>query len=404
MNFQKSVAGILVFLLVSHPFFGQQRKLTQENLDSDLRYYYKISKEKNFSANDKLYLLNKLFEKYKVTDLDISVIVKEIEKVTKEQKKISSEKVSLTTTITKPQSQVVPSGSQITSARSVSKEGQQDLQYTITVGDVIYVNVSPSEELSKEVVVGVDGMVNFPLIGAMKASGFTLKEFASNLEKALSLYISNPKITLTVRQFSKQQVFVMGEVRSPGSYQYRQNMKVLDLITLAGGFTSFAGTKRVKIYRGEKEKKEVILVDMDEIMKSGDTSKDYVLVSGDIVEVPRQPKTISVVGAVNNPGNFEWYEGISLLEAVSLARGHTDTASLSSVKIFRGEDKKQTMLVVNLGKVLNGDLKDNMVLEPGDIIVVPRKPLVAGQWFVNTILPWLTLITMTFVIIGYTNR
>jgi len=265
------------------------------------------------------------------------------------------------------------------------------------------VNVTPSEELSREIVVSADGMITFPLIGAVKANGLTVKELATVLTKALSVYITNPKVTITMKSFSKKQIFIMGEIKQSGGYQYKEGMKLLDLVTTAGGFTNFAGTKNIKIYRGEKDKRQVITVNLEEIMKTGDTTKDFILHPGDIVEVPRQPKTVSVIGAVNNPGNFDWYEGINLLEAISLAKGQTDFASLGAVKIFRGTTQQQKMLVVNMNNVLKGDLKNNLVLEPGDIVVIPRKPLVANQWFVNTILPWLSLIAMTFVIINYTK-
>jgi polysaccharide export outer membrane protein len=388
MNFitLKKILVILLIFQLSDITFATSKKLTQQDLESDIRYYRKISVEKNFTKNDKLYLLNKLFEKYKNSDLDISVIVKEIDSVSKEPKPVVSKPVI---------GEKKPSVSQ--------QQLQEEQTYVISSGDVIYVHILPSEELSREVVVNADGMITFPLIGTVKAQGLTVKELTTVLEKALSIYISSPKVSITMKSFSKKQIFIMGEIKQSGGYQHKEGMKLLDLITTAGGLTPFAGTKNIKVYRGEKDKKQVFTVNLEEIMKTGDTSKDFILQPGDIVEIPRQPKTVSVIGAVNNPGNFDWYEGITLLEAISLAKGQTDFASLGKIKIFRGNIQQQKVLVVNLDKILKGDLKNNLVLEPGDIVVVPRKPLVGGQWFVNTVLPWMSLIAMTFVIISYTR-
>ncbi|MFQ3675265.1 MAG: polysaccharide biosynthesis/export family protein [Endomicrobiia bacterium] len=384
MKLKQILIVILIIQLSNISVFPTQ-PLTQKDLEADMRYYNKISVEKNFTKNDKLYLLNKLFDKYRNTDLDISAIVKEIDKINKESKKVLPVEKKTVVVEKKP---------------IVSQEEQN---YVITSGDIIYIYVTPSEELSRESIVNADGMITFPLIGAVKASGLTVKELSTVLEKALSVYITDPKVTITMKSFSKKQIFIMGEIRQSGGYQYKEGMKLLDLITTAGGFTNFAGTKNIKIYRGEKDKRQTITVNLEEIMKTGDTTKDFVLRPGDIVEVPRQPKTVSVIGAVNSPGNFDWYEGINLLEAISLAKGQTDFASLGAIKIFRGTTQQQKMLVVNLNNILKGDLKNNLVLEPGDIIVIPRKPLVASQWFVNTVLPWLSLIAMTFVIINYTK-
>jgi polysaccharide export outer membrane protein len=387
MKLKNLLIIFLIFQLSNISIFATSN-LTQKDLEADIRYYNKISVEKNFTKNDKLYLLNKLFDKYRNTDLDISVIVKEIDKINKETNKqsVTTQKLTLP-----EKKSVIPVAS------------SEEQSYVITSGDVIYIHIIPSEELSREVIVSADGMITFPLIGAIKAAGLTVKGLKTVLEKALSIYITDPKVTLTMKSFSKKQIFIMGEVKQSGGYQYREGMKLLDLITLAGGVTNFAGTKNIKIYRGEKDKRETITVNLEEIIKSGDTTKDFILRAGDIIEIPRQPKTVSVIGAVNNPGNFDWYEGINLLEAISLAKGQTEVASLGKIKIFRGTNKEQKMLVTNLDNVLKGDLKNNILLEPGDIIVVPRKPLVASQWFVNTVLPWLSLIAMTFVIINYTK-
>ncbi len=53
---------------------------------------------------------------------------------------------------------------------------------------------------------------------------------------------------------------------------------------------------------------------------------------------------------------------------------------------------------------MSGKTQLDKKLEPGDIVFVPKKTLASGQWFVNTVLPWLTLISLVFVIISYSGR
>jgi len=134
-------------------------------------------------------------------------------------------------------------------------------------------------------------------------------------------------------------------------------------------------------------------------------SKDFPLLPGDIVEVPRQPKSISVIGEVNSPGIYDWHEQLDIIEVISLAKGYTPIAKISSVKIFRQSPNGEKQVInVNVAEILNGELQKNVVLEPGDVVYVPKKPLVSGSWFVNTVLPWITLITSVLLLMAYLSK
>lgn len=388
---------ILFFLLLYSPSIG--KTLSQENLESDLRYYYNISSQKNLSANDKLYILNRIYDKYKNSKLDLTKLQQEIQIVKNELQKQKYNTISQSTVsyqnvkpITKQEEK-----SSVLEVTPVSQYKPVDDKYKISSGDVLFVRVSPAEELSKEVIVTSDGKIVLPLVGSVKVDGNTISETEKMLEKLYSVYISKPRITITVKYYSKRQVFIMGEIKNPGGYQYEENLKLLELISKAGGITQYAG-KNIKIYRGEKEQ-QVINVNLEEIIR--DISKDILLYPGDIIEVPKQPKTISIIGEVSYPGTYEWYENMDVLKAISLARGYTATAKLSSVKIFRETAQGKKIININMAKILQGDTENNIFLQPGDIIYVPRKPLVSGQWFVNTVLPWLTLISTVLVLIAY---
>jgi len=376
------------FIFFFFSLYSQQTKLTQKQLNSDLQYYYKTVQKQNLSANDRLYILNKLYDKYKNSGLDLSKLEQEINLVKNELEK------------QKQQSQKVE---QKTSQQAEQKIKSVDDDYKISAGDILFVRVSPAEELSKEVVVSPDGKIVLPLIGTVKVEGYTIKEAEQIIQKNLAVYITQPKVNITVRLFSKKQVFILGEVKSPGGYSYKEGMKLFELISQAGGLTKYAGTRNIKIYRSEKKEQKFITVNLDEII--ADTTKDVLLLPGDIIEVPRQPKSISVIGEVNSPGIYDWHEQLDIIEALSLAKGYTPIAKLGSVKIFRqlpnGEKK---VILVNVAEILKGKLQKNVVLEPGDVVYVPKKPLVSGSWFVNTVLPWITLITSVLLLMAYLSK
>lgn len=364
----------LIFILTTY-LCSQQ--VTQESLNSDLNYYYKTVTEKKLSTNDKLYILNRIYEKYKNSNLDLTKLENEINLVKQELKKEQNLKVKQERGKTEP---------------------VNEKKYKISAGDVLFIRVSPAEELSKEVIVTADGKIVLPLIGSVKVEGMTLTEAEKMLEKLYTVYISNPKVNIVVKFYSKRQLFIMGEVKNPGGYPYEENIKLLELISKAGGLTQYAG-KTVKIYRGEKTEQQVITVNIDEILK--DVNKDVILVPGDIIEVVKGPLSVSVIGEVVYPGTYDWYENLDVLKAISMARGYTATAKLSGVKVFRETSKGKEVISVNVARILNGKMEENIILQPGDIVYVPRKPFISGQWFVNTVLPWLTLITTILLLVSY---
>lgn len=394
---------MLIFLIASnlHP-----QNLTQRDLQNDLNYYYRItSQKKDLSANDKLYILDRIYQKYKDTNLDLSKLKREIEKVKLQLEKEKSLKTDISSkTITQQTSNLQDTKRDIStntsSDTSQSRRFIEDEKYRISVGDILYIRVLPAEDLSSEVVVAPDGKISFPLIGSLKVEGLTIKELQQILEKNLSIYISRPRVSIVIRYFAKKQVFIMGEVRNPGGYQYHEGLKLFELISLAGGFTPQAGIKNIKIYRGEKGKQKVITVNFEEIIT--DTSKDILLEPADIIEVPKQPKSISIIGAVLSPGSYEWQDNLDILKALSLAGGPAEIADLASIRIFReNPDGTRRFINVNAKKLLKGDLSKNIKLQPADIVYVPKRPFVSGQWIVNTLLPWTSLIISIFIIITY---
>ena len=385
------VTFFLLFICLLNRVFSieEQKTLSEETLKSDLSYYKKISTQKNLTNNDKYYILLKIYDKYKNTSIDKSGLLREIKKVKPDFQEENSTEIK--------------SDKKIQETKPPESEKEKE-GYRIEQGDVLSIFVQPADELSRETIVLQDGTIDFPLIGNVKAKGLTAKELSKVIEQGLSLYVTKPSVSVRVKYFSRRQVFVMGEVLRPGAYEYRENLRLFDLITTAGGFTQFSGTKNIKVHRGEPQDRKTINVDLDEILKSGDLSKDFILEPGDIVEVPRQPKKISVIGEVRTPGNYDWKENMFVLDAVSVAGGPGDLAKLGSVKIFRETGTSRKTFEVNLKKVMSGNTQLDKKLEPGDIVFVPKKTLASGQWFVNTVLPWLSLISLVLVIIAYTPK
>jgi len=82
---------------------------------------------------------------------------------------------------------------------------------------------------------------------------------------------------------------------------------------------------------------------------------------------------IKVTGQVKTPQALPYHEGMTVLDAVLAAGGVTDFAAANRTKVVRMVDGKQQEIAVRLGKLLNGgDMKQNIALRPGDVLVVPQ--------------------------------
>lgn len=174
-----------------------------------------------------------------------------------------------------------------------SAEAAADKEYFIEAGDVISVNVMPAQEFSKEVTVQPDGNIELPLLGSMKAQGMKPGELEKILTAKFSKYVSNPSITLNVRRFAFNRVAVIGQIKGAGYYEYREGMRLLDLIAQAGGTQDYSRDSKVRIYRkikgeGDKVTEQVIKANLEDVF-DGYMEKNILLVSGDIVYIPRKP-------------------------------------------------------------------------------------------------------------------
>lgn len=125
--------------------------------------------------------------------------------------------------------------------------------YTLGSGDKIRLTVFGEEDLSGEFEVDGSGVISLPLIGNVDAAGIDTRALEQKIVDAFSQgYLIDPRISIEVLNF--RPFFILGEVKSPGSYPYVNGLTVLNAVALAGGFTHRARRDEVMIRRGEGTK------------------------------------------------------------------------------------------------------------------------------------------------------
>src|SRR5215216_4313633 len=106
--------------------------------------------------------------------------------------------------------------------------------YRISAGDKIGVTVYGQPDASGESTVDQSGNIRLPMIGDIPAVNLTLSELERSIAHALAQgYIRNPTVSIRVAEFNP--IYVLGMVRLPGLYPYREGLSVLGAIARVGG-------------------------------------------------------------------------------------------------------------------------------------------------------------------------
>ena len=157
--------------------------------------------------------------------------------------------------------------------------------YVIGASDSLTVTVWKETALSGELLVRPDGMISMPLLGDVQAAGLTPLQLANEVETKLKKYIQSPNVTVEIRQIHSKGVYLLGEVGKKGPIDLAPGMTLLQAISIAGGLTDYANSKKIYILRTSSGKQEKIPVHYKEALK-GDSALNLVLQPGDTIVVP----------------------------------------------------------------------------------------------------------------------
>ncbi len=253
----------------------------------------------------------------------------------------------------------------------------------LLAGDLLTITVFRQPDLQLEVRIPQDGRITFPLIGAVEAAGRTQADLEATIRTKLEKdYIREASVTVTVKEFAKRRVYVVGGVAKPDGYEIpaHSRITVLQVIAAAGGFTDRAYKEFVQIVRrrggSEREVIRLSLVEVEKMIARGHPEADLELWPDDLVVIPSAVRVAYVLGAVSKPGQVDVPNDlrITVSMAISHAGSYTKFASTGRVQVLRhtpsGEIKKIT---VDLDAVLNGKLDLDIQLLPGDVVWVPER-------------------------------
>lgn len=143
-------------------------------------------------------------------------------------------------------------------------------------------------ELNELVVVRPDGRISLQLANEIMVAGLTPAQVTEQLRKKYSVDIDKPEITVFVRTFTSQRIFVDGEVNRAGMVALSAPMTVLQSISQAGGFKDTASPDDVIIVRRNNDNQLItIQAKLSRALDNTDLAQDLALLPNDIVYVPK---------------------------------------------------------------------------------------------------------------------
>jgi polysaccharide export outer membrane protein len=129
--------------------------------------------------------------------------------------------------------------------------------YRLGVGDKVHITVYNEPDLTGDYDVNDQGIVSLPLIGQVHVAGMTLSQAQDDITQKYSAnYLVNPRVNVQILNY--RPFYVIGEVKTPGSYQYVNGMTVLNAIALAGGYTPRGNPNNIVVKHADKNEEQPI--------------------------------------------------------------------------------------------------------------------------------------------------
>ncbi len=168
-------------------------------------------------------------------------------------------------------------------------------QYIIQKGDELEIKFFYSSDLNQTVTVRPDGRISLPLLHDIPAATLTTNELTEVLTNKFSKTLNNPEISVIVRSFATQKVFVDGEVKAPGMVDINGYMTILQAIASAGGLQPGGQSDEVLVIRRNGlQKPFVMTVNVEDAQNGVDLTQNINVEPLDIIFVPK-----SAIGNVN---------------------------------------------------------------------------------------------------------
>ncbi len=271
-------------------------------------------------------------------------------------------------------------------ARSFSLEATSgainENEYKVGPGDVIFISISGINEVTFNLPINYEGNLYIPRVGGILLKDKSLAEAKELINEKLSRYYKNVEIFISLSEFRKIKVALLGDVMKPATWTLKSNARLLDLIRISDGLTMTSNYRNISVKSINGIQKQV---DLLSFLRKGDYTQNPLLNEGDIVFVDKADNMVGIIGRIKFPANYEYVEGETIKELIGLAGGLLYKAKTDSIELIRFSDDGKYQYSIYFD--FNSDDINNFELKTGDLIVireisefeVPRYVQISGK-------------------------
>ena len=275
-----------------------------------------------------------------------------------------------------------------------------DEAYELGAGDTIDLYVAGHPELSRNYVIGPDGLITIDLVGSVKVMNLTRDAAAKAVTEALAVDYTNPSVTIGVEKYGSNTVMIFGNVQHPGILAYEGTTPtLLDAIARGGLLVNPAAQDglpdRCIIYRGSDT---VVPVALRQLLISSSPLSDIRLRRGDKIFVPiDRQQFVSVLGQVEKPGPIAITPDLNLKMALTRSGGLKDEAGDNpTVHIVQTASNRE--LTIPYKQLMKPGGGDEVMLQPGDVVFIPKSGFNKVTYALTKLGPAATMITLATLV------
>ena len=209
--------------------------------------------------------------------------------------------------------------------------------YVIGPGDEILVRAWGQIDVDVRATVDRNGRIYIPKVGSINVAATRYQDLDARVRSAVSRIFKNFDLVVTLGELRSIQIFVVGQVRKPGTYTVSSLSTLVNALFASGGPSAKGSMRRIQLKRSDRIVTEF---DVYDLLLKGDKSKDAQLLPGDVIFVPPIGQLAAISGSVNVSAIFELKGKQTLDDLIAMAGGLTTTAFGQNVLLERIENRE----------------------------------------------------------------
>ena len=209
--------------------------------------------------------------------------------------------------------------------------------YIVGPGDELVIRAWGQINVDWRAVVDRAGAIYIPKVGVFNVAGTRYEDLHDQLTGEIGRVFKNFQLSVTMGRLHSVQIFVVGQVKKPGTYTVSSLSSLVDALFASGGPSKRGSVRRIQLKR---DGKTVTTFDLYDLIVNGDKTKDAKLLPGDVIYVPPVGPLVALAGSVNDQAIFELKDQTTLSDVLGYSGGLTNTAEGNHVMVERIDDHR----------------------------------------------------------------